>query len=55
MNSRELIKRNVGVKRGLILGMSAAGGLCLWLKVVAVISSFQCQKGASTSGSFCRS
>lgn len=36
MISGDSIKRNVGIKWGLILGMPGASGLCLWPKVVAV-------------------
>ena len=39
VNSRDSIKRNVGIKMGLNHGMSGADGLCPWPKVVAVPSA----------------
>lgn len=58
VNSRDSIKRNVGIKMGLNLGMSGADGWPVPLAkscscaLCHVVSSFQGQKDACISGSF---
>lgn len=56
VNSKDPIRRNVGTKMGLLLGMSGINDLCLWPKVVArslpSAMWFKGQKDACAFGSF---